>query len=155
MNRPPRRPGSSGSSGPSRPSRPSGPPRPPHPTRPPQSPTPPSPPSPLDTPGSPGTQQNPPDPASGPSRGFTGGTTGAPTPSVVVRGTLRRIELESRPLVLDADDGTTWELLLPPGWVLEAEPGARVTVSGDAATDVATTSMVGSVLRVRSLSRGD
>ena len=57
--------------------------------------------------------------------------------------------------MLDADDGTTWELLLPPGWVLEAEPGARVTVGGDAATDVATTSTVGPVLRVRSLSRGD
>ncbi|KRB43830.1 DUF5818 domain-containing protein [Terrabacter sp. Soil810] len=63
--------------------------------------------------------------------------------------------MEKRPLVLDADDGTTWELLLPPGWALEAEPGARVTVSGDAATDVATTSTVGPVLRVRSLSRGD
>jgi hypothetical protein len=76
-----------------------------------------------------------------------------PAPSVVVRGTLRRVELEMQPLVLDADDGTTWELLLPPGWVLEAEPGARVTVRGDAPTDIATVSMVGPVLRVRSLSR--
>jgi hypothetical protein len=39
--------------------------------------------------------------------------------------------------------------------VLDAEPGARVTVRGDEATDVATVSMVGPVLRVRSLSRGD
>ena len=75
-----------------------------------------------------------------------------PAATVVVRGTLRRAEVEMGPLVLDADDGTTWELLLPAGWVLEAEPGARVTVSGDAPTDVVTTSMVGPVLRVRSLS---
>jgi hypothetical protein len=69
-----------------------------------------------------------------------------------VRGTLRRAEVERHPLVLDADDGTTWELLLPAGWALEAEPGARVTVSGDPADDVATVSMVGPVLRVRALS---
>ena len=75
-----------------------------------------------------------------------------PAATVVVRGTLRRAEVEMQPLVLDADDGTTWELLLPAGWVLEAEPGARVTVSGDHATDIVTTSMVGPVLRVRSLS---
>ncbi|MGO4361440.1 DUF5818 domain-containing protein [Terrabacter sp. RAF57] len=72
-----------------------------------------------------------------------------------MRGTLRRVEVEMRPLVLDADDGTTWELMLPPGWAIDAEPGTRVTVSGDAATDFATVSMVGPVLRVRSLSRGD
>ncbi|GAB3886364.1 hypothetical protein [Terrabacter terrigena] len=75
-----------------------------------------------------------------------------PLPTVVVRGTLRRAEVEMRPLVLDGDDGTTWELLLPPGWAVEAEPGARVTVSGDPADDVVTTSMVGPVLRVRTLS---
>ncbi|MGO4596659.1 hypothetical protein [Terrabacter sp. 2RAF25] len=69
-----------------------------------------------------------------------------------MRGTLRRAEVEMHPLVLDSDDGTTWELLLPAGWALEAEPGARVTVSGDPATDVLTSSMVGPVLRVRSLS---
>lgn len=57
--------------------------------------------------------------------------------------------------MLEADDGTTWELLFPVGWSVEAEPGARVTVAGDPATDVATTSMVGPALRVRSLSRGD
>jgi hypothetical protein len=72
--------------------------------------------------------------------------------TVVARGTLRRADVEMRPLVLDADDGTTWELLLPEGWALDAEPGARVTVSGDRATDIVTTSMVGPVLRVRSLS---
>ena len=55
-----------------------------------------------------------------------------PAATVVVRGTLRRAEVEMQPLVLDADDGTTWELLLPAGWAVEAEPGARVTVSGDA-----------------------
>ena len=84
-------------------------------------------------------------------RRLTRGTS-RPGPTVVVRGTVRRAEVEMRPLVLDADDGTTWELLLPEGWALDAEPGARVTVSGDRATDVATTSMVGPVLRVRSLS---
>jgi hypothetical protein len=57
-----------------------------------------------------------------------------------------------RPLVLVADDGTTWELLFPPGWQVEVEEGARVTVHGDRATDIATTTMVGPVLRVRSLS---
>ncbi len=74
---------------------------------------------------------------------------------MVARGTLRRVEVEMQPLVLDADDGTTWELMLPAGWVLDAEPGARVTVTGDAVTDMATTSMVGPLLRVRSLSRAD
>ena len=85
-------------------------------------------------------------------RRLTRGTDAHKSPTVVARGTLRRVEVERNPLVLDADDGTTWELLLPAGWALDAEPGARVTVSGDEATDVATTSMVGSVLRVRSLS---
>jgi hypothetical protein len=75
-----------------------------------------------------------------------------PASTIVVRGVLRRAEVEMRPLVLDAEDGTTWELLLPAGWAVEAEPGSRVTVSGDPATDVVTTSMVGPVLRVRSLS---
>ncbi|MBC9822454.1 hypothetical protein H9I49_14250 [Terrabacter sp. MAHUQ-38] len=63
--------------------------------------------------------------------------------------------MESQPLVLDDDDGTTWELLFPAGWSVETEPGARVTVAGDPAPDVATTSGAGPVLRVRSLSRGD
>lgn len=80
------------------------------------------------------------------------GSTPGPASTIVVRGTLRRAEVEMHPIVLDADDGTTWELLLPAGWALEGEPGVRVTVSGDPATDVATTSMVGPVLRVRSLS---
>jgi hypothetical protein len=73
-------------------------------------------------------------------------------PEVVVRGTLQRAEVETRPLVLAADDGTTWELLFPPSWRVEVEEGARVTVHGDRATDVMTTSMVGPVLRVRTLS---
>ena len=77
---------------------------------------------------------------------------GRSAPEVVVRGTLRRVEVETRPLVLAADDGTTWELLFPPGWQVEVEEGARVTVHGDPATDVATSTMVGPVLRVRSLS---
>lgn len=73
-------------------------------------------------------------------------------PEVVVRGTLQRVEVELRPLVLVADDGTTWELLFPPSWQVEVEEGARVTVHGDRATDVMTTTMVGPVLRVRTLS---
>ena len=73
-------------------------------------------------------------------------------PEVVVRGTLQRAEVETRPLVLAADDGTTWELLFPPSWQVEIEEGARVTVHGDRATDVMTTTMVGPVLRVRTLS---
>jgi hypothetical protein len=74
-------------------------------------------------------------------------------PEVVVRGTLRRAEVETRPLVLAADDGTTWELLFPSSWRVEVEEGARVTVHGDRATDVMTTTMVGPVLRVRTLSK--
>ena len=77
------------------------------------------------------------------------------TPTVEVRGSLRRVEVETNPLVLDADDGTTWELLFPPGWSVDAEAGARVSIAGDPAPDVVTTTMVGPVLRVRSLSRGD
>ena len=73
-------------------------------------------------------------------------------PEVVVHGTLQRAEVEMRPLVLVADDGTTWELLFPPSWQVEVEEGARVSVHGDRATDVATTTMVGPVLRVRTLS---
>lgn len=82
------------------------------------------------------------------------GGEGRPAPTTVVRGTLRRVDQEAQPLVLDADDGTTWELLFPDGWSVDAEPGARVTVAGDPATDVVSTSTVRPVLRVRSLSRG-
>jgi hypothetical protein len=57
-------------------------------------------------------------------------------PAVAVSGTLRRSGLETRPLVLDGDDGTAWKLLLPPGWSVEAHPGARVTVRGDVSDDV-------------------
>jgi len=60
-----------------------------------------------------------------------------------------------QPLVLDADDGTTWELMFPPGWTVDAHPGSRVTIHGEPAPEVATTSMVGPVLRVRTLSRAD
>ncbi|MCU1537593.1 MAG: hypothetical protein JWP82_1944, partial [Humibacillus sp.] len=73
---------------------------------------------------------------------------------VVVRGTLRRAEVGTRPLVLDGDDGTTWELLLPPSWQVDVEEGARLTVMGERADDVHTTAMVGPVLRVRSLGAG-
>jgi hypothetical protein len=73
-------------------------------------------------------------------------------PEVVAHGTLRRIEIETRPLVLAADDGTTWELLFPPSWQVEVADGARVTVHGDRADDVSTTAMVGPILRVRTLS---
>ncbi|TQN45285.1 hypothetical protein FHX52_4524 [Humibacillus xanthopallidus] len=73
-------------------------------------------------------------------------------PEVVVRGTLQRAAVETRPLVLAADDGTTWELLFPPSWQVEVQEGARVTVHGDRATDVRTTTMVGPLLRVRTLS---
>ncbi|MEW1954447.1 hypothetical protein [Terrabacter sp. NPDC080008] len=75
--------------------------------------------------------------------------------TVVARGTLRRGDTGAQPLFLDADDGTTWELLLPPGWSVDAEPGARVTVSGDPADEAGTGSAMSAVLRVRSLSRGD
>ena len=76
----------------------------------------------------------------------------APVPSVVVTGTLRGSELETGPLVLDADDGTTWELILPPGWSVDSQPRARVTIAGDAPNDVATAAMLGPTVRVRSLS---
>jgi hypothetical protein len=75
-------------------------------------------------------------------------------PEVVVRGTLQRAEVETRPLVLVVDDGTTWELLFPPSWQVDVEEGARVTVHGDPATDAMSTSMVGPLLRVRTLSTG-
>jgi hypothetical protein len=85
-------------------------------------------------------------------RAFRREQAGRSAPELVVRGILQRAQVEMRPLVLVADDGTTWELLFPPGWQVEVEEGARVTVRGDRATDVATTTMVGPVLRVRSLS---
>jgi hypothetical protein len=74
---------------------------------------------------------------------------------VVVTGTLQRAEVESMPLVLVTDDGLQWELVLPPGWTVEAQPGARVTITGQRADDFATTTQVGPRLRVRSLSRTD
>ena len=74
---------------------------------------------------------------------------------VVVTGTLRHAEVESGPLVLVTDDGTQWELVLPPRWTVESEPGARVTITGQRADDLATTTQVGPRLRVRSLSRAD
>lgn len=68
-------------------------------------------------------------------------------------GILRRLELEGQPLVLDGDDGTTYELLFPPGWQVAPEPGARVAVRGRLETDTMTTSMVGPVLRVTVIAR--
>ena len=76
----------------------------------------------------------------------------AGSPTIVVSGTVRRSELEMQPLVLDADDGTTWELMFPPDWAVEPEPGSRVVVSGERAVGFATVSMVGPVLRVREIS---
>jgi hypothetical protein len=70
-----------------------------------------------------------------------------------VSGILRRVELEGQPLVLDGDDGTTYELLFPPGWAVEPEPGARVAVRGRLEADTMTTSMVGPVLRVAAIAR--
>lgn len=79
----------------------------------------------------------------------------APAPATVsVRGTLRRAE-ETQALVLDADDGSSWELLLPAGWALAAERDVRVTVRGDVEGDAAFGAGGVPVLRVRSLSRGD
>lgn len=78
-----------------------------------------------------------------------------PAPATVsVRGTLRRAQ-ETQALVLDADDGSSWELLLPAGWVLEAEQDVRVTVRGDVEGEAASGTGGAFVLRVRSLSRGD
>jgi hypothetical protein len=74
---------------------------------------------------------------------------------VVVTGWLQHADIESGPLVLLAVDGTQWELLLPAGWEIEAQPGARVTIKGQRADDVETTAQVGPRLRVTSLSRAD
>lgn len=73
---------------------------------------------------------------------------------VVVTGILSRAEVETHPLVLTGDGGDVWELVLPPGWSVDAAPGARVTVRGDPVEEASTT-QVGSRLRVRSLSRAD
>lgn len=70
-----------------------------------------------------------------------------------VSGILRRLEIEGGALVLDGDDGTTYELLLPPGWAVEPDPDARVTVRGRLEPDIATTTMVGPVLRVSGIAR--
>lgn len=68
-------------------------------------------------------------------------------------GILRRLEIEGGALVLDGDDGTTYELLMPPGWAVEPDPDARVTVRGRLEPDIATTTMVGTVLRVSGIAR--
>jgi hypothetical protein len=74
-------------------------------------------------------------------------------PETEVSGILRRLDIEGRALVLDADDGTTYELAFPPGWTVEPEAGARVRVRGHLAPDVVTTTMVGPVLEVTSIAR--
>jgi hypothetical protein len=74
-------------------------------------------------------------------------------PETALSGILRRLEIEGGALVLDADDGTTYELAFPPGWTVEPEPGARVRFRGRLATDVFTTTMVGPVLEVTSIAR--
>lgn len=77
----------------------------------------------------------------------------APAFETEVSGILKRLEIEGGALVLDGDDGTRYELLLPPGWAVEPETGARVTVRGWLERDVVTTAMVGPVLRVSGISR--
>lgn len=73
---------------------------------------------------------------------------------VTATGTLSRAEAETQPLVLTTDTGATWELVLPPGWVVDVDPGARLTVRGDVIDEPSST-QVGPRLRVRSLSRAD
>ena len=58
-------------------------------------------------------------------------------------------------LVVDTDAGPTYELRFPAGWTVDPDPGARVTVSGEIDEGLATTTQVGRVLRVRTLSRAD
>jgi hypothetical protein len=77
----------------------------------------------------------------------------APGPETELSGILRRLEIEGGAIVLDADDGTTYELAVPPGWSVEPEPGARVRIRGRLATDVVTTTMVGPVIEVASIAR--
>lgn len=77
----------------------------------------------------------------------------APIPETQVSGILRRFEVERGALVLDGDDGTTYELLFPPGWQVEPEPGARVTLRGHLDPHTRTTTMAGPVLRVSAIAR--
>jgi hypothetical protein len=84
-------------------------------------------------------------------RRLTRPTTDKPRARVTVRGVVHRVEVEARPWVLDADDGTTYELVLAAGAPVP-RAGARVVVVGQAETGLATTSQVGPVLRVDSLS---
>lgn len=76
-----------------------------------------------------------------------------PVPATEVSGILRRLDIEGKPFVLDDLNGTTYELLFPPGWAVEAEPGSRVTVRGRLEPDTMTTTMAGPVLRVSALAR--
>lgn len=73
---------------------------------------------------------------------------------LVVTGTVSRADVETGPLVITDADGATWELVLPDGWSVEADPRALVTVSGDLLDEVSST-QVGPRLRVRALSRAD
>lgn len=74
-------------------------------------------------------------------------------PETELSGILRRLQIEGGAIVLDADDGTTYELAFPPGWSVEPEAGARVRIRGRLATDVVTTTMVGPVIEVASIAR--
>jgi hypothetical protein len=59
-------------------------------------------------------------------------------------------------VILDAEDGRSFTLALPAGWSVEAEPGARVVVTGDVVDavvhDVAGDTPGGTTLRVRRIS---
>lgn len=68
-------------------------------------------------------------------------------------GRLVRLDIETRPVVLLDDDGTRWELELPPGWVIDADPAARVVVRGTPVDDVVSTTQAGPMLRVTSIAR--
>jgi hypothetical protein len=46
---------------------------------------------------------------------------------------MRTIGGDTRHVVLDGDDGLTYALVLPPGWSIASEPGARVLVTGEMA----------------------
>lgn len=72
----------------------------------------------------------------------------APGKTITVTGVVRRVEVESQPWVLDAEDGTTYELMLPRA--VRPAPG-RVAVVGVVETDLASTSQVGPILRVDSM----
>ena len=72
----------------------------------------------------------------------------APGKTITVTGVVRRVEVESQPWVLDAEDGTTYELM----FASESHPprvGLQVTVTGTLMEGIATTAQVGPVLRIQ------